>query len=247
MPRLATLPGLVTGGLLLLVATACSTVKPLPPLTEQELTLLHQLGGEVTPEGNLRLGQVTILRRERELSFPAKVNQTKDDLEVLICTEHGRRHESLLVCSVKAFDLQFAMLLLGWENGTRKPGLPIAQGELLAIEVQPDGGARLPIEHWLFNKTANQVQTEPTVWVFIGSSFDSSGRNSAEIDGNIVNLWSFGGTVVDNATATGDDDDCFRVATENVAPFQTPVTVFMRRLPKPAEPVAEPPPAPTQD
>jgi len=222
-------------GLLLLMA-ACATAPlaesppPLPPLTEQELALLRQVGGEVTPDENIRIGLVTILRREREIVFPAAVNMTRGELEVLICTERGRRHESLLVSGVKTLDLQLAMHLLGWENGTRKPGGTIAQGDLLGIDVRPDGGTRVPIEHWLFNKRTGAIQGEAGPWVFIGSSFDHTGASSAEIDGNIVNLWSFGGTVLDNPTETGDADDWFNVAAETVPPFETPVTVHLRKL-----------------
>jgi hypothetical protein len=225
---------------LLLLATACATVPapppPLPPLTEPELALLEQVGGEVTPDENIRLGRVTILRREREIAFPAAVNMTGGELEVLICTERGRRHESLLVCDVKALDLQLAMHLLGWENGTRKPGGAIDQGDLLGIDVQPVGGTRVPIERWLYNKKTDTVQDQPGPWVFIGSSFDHTGASSAEVDGNIVNLWSFGGTVLDNPTETGDADDWFDVSSATVPPFETPVTVYLRKLPSPDAP-----------
>jgi len=225
-------------GLMMLFA-ACATVEPLPPLTEQEMAFLRQVGGEVLPDQNLRIGEVTIHRREREISFPAKVNMTTGELEVLICTERGRRHESLLVASVKTFDLQLAMVLLGWNNGTRKAGKAIPQGDLLTVTVQPEGGARLPIEQWLLNRKTGQVQQEATAWVFIGSSFNHLGDSSAEIDGNLINLWSFGGTVVDNASKTGDTDDWFEVATANVPKFQTPVTVFLRKNSNPQPDVPE--------
>jgi hypothetical protein len=230
---------LIAAGGLLLLAIGCTTVAPLPPLTEQELSFLKQVGGEVTPEENIRIGQVTVLRRERQISFPATVNMTSGELEVLICTETGRRHESLLVCSVKPLDLQLAMLLLGWENGARKAGLPIAQGNLFGIDVQPTDGKRVPIEHWLFNKTTEQVQEQAGPWVFVGSSFNHEGACSAEIDGNIVNLWSFGSTILDNPGESGDNDDGYKVAEETVAPFESPVTVFLHKLPTPNVPAQE--------
>jgi hypothetical protein len=228
---------LIAVGGLLLCTVGCTTVPPLPPLTEQELAFLKQIGGTVTPEENLQIGQVTVLRRERQVSFPATVNMTDGELEVLICTETGRRHESLLVCNVKALDLQMAMLLLGWENGARKAGLPVPQGELLGIDVQPPDGKRVPIEHWLFNKKTDQVHDQAGPWVFIGSSFNHAGACSAEIDGNIVNLWSFGGTIMDNPGESGDNDDWFNVAAETVPPFATPATVFFYQFPTPDVPV----------
>ncbi|HCE43795.1 MAG TPA: hypothetical protein DET40_09635 [Lentisphaeria bacterium] len=204
-------------------------VKPgkdaLPPLSDAEKRVLERMGGTVLPDQDLKIGDITIHRKERELSFPGKVNLTSGDLEVLIAMPHGRVHESLLSSKIDPMKLQLALLLLGAENGARIGGGKTRQGTLLNIDVQPEGGKRVPVEEWLLNKKTEKGM-ERVGWVFVGSSFSANMYCMAKEEGNIVNVWSFGNTILDNPSSTGNDDDFIVVNPDAVAPYQKTVTVF---------------------
>jgi len=64
-------------------------------------------------------------------------------------------------------------------------------------------------------------------WVFVGSSFTGSMHCMAKEEGNIVNVWSFGNTILDNPASTGNNDDYIVVNSETVAAYQKPVLVFI--------------------
>lgn len=216
-------------GIALIFPVSCSIIPsetPLPPLSEAELRIMEKMGAELLPDQNIKLKNIIIHRREKEVSFPGRVNMTEGDLEVLICTPSGRTHESLLVSETNPFQLQLALYLLGAENGTRLSGREIPQGTLLNIDVQADGKKREPVENWLFNKRTSKCKVR-NGWVFTGSSFTHDNQCLATEEGNLVNIWSFGNTILDNPSETGEEDDYFSVYTENMPECETPVTVFL--------------------
>lgn len=200
-----------------------------PPLDERELKLLSFIGGEATPDNNIKIGDILIDRKNREVSFPATINMTSGQLECLICTNVGRRHESLLLSDVQPFKLQLALLLYGGENGFRKAESPeTPQGTIFDIDVKPENGERVPVEKWLLN-TQTKKEYEREGWVFVGSSFHSDGTCVADEEGNLVLTWSFGNTILDNPSVYGDTDNCVDIYSENVPEFGTPVTVYLRK------------------
>ncbi len=202
------------------------TVNTLPPLSEPEKRILDKLGGELLPDQNIKIGDIIIHRRELEISFPGILNMAEGDLEVLIAMPHGRVHESLLVSDVDPLKLQLALILVGAENGSRDGGEKNSQGTILNIDVQPKDGKRVPVEDWLFNKKTSKGM-DRFGWVFIGSSFTHDMRCLAKEEGNIVNVWSFGNTILDNPSPTGDDDDFIVVNPETAPKYGTPVTIYL--------------------
>jgi hypothetical protein len=220
--------------------SSCAVIKeePLLPLLENELKILKFMGGEVLPDGNLAIGKIKIHRRSNQISFPGKVNITDGDLEVLISTPTGRAHESLLVTDIDPYKLQLALLLIGAENGMRntpdpdkntqdKQNTGLARGTLIDIFVKPENGEEVPVEHWLENKQKS-AEKKQDGWVFVGSSFSSNKKCLATEEGNIVNIWTFGNTILDNPSDTGDTDDFFVSYTKNMPEFETPVSVVMK-------------------
>ena len=226
---------------ILMLLTACNILqeKPLPPLSESELKILKFMGGKVLSDGNLAIGRITIHRRNNQLSFPALVNITEGDLEVLISTPAGRTHESLLISDIDPYKLQLALFLIGAENGMRhpsgagdnnnnKPASGLAQGTLIDIFVKTENDREIPIEHWLKNKRVSKDKKQEG-WVFVGSSFSADKRCLATEEGNIVNIWNFGNTILDNPSVTGDTDDLLVSYTGNMPESETPVTVVMKK------------------
>lgn len=206
------------------------STKQIPPLTPSELRVLKLMGGKVLPSGDLAIGKVKVLRRSRELAFPAEACVTVGDLEVLICTERGRAHESLLKTAVDPYNVQLALLLLGGVNGSRlnsASGTTPTQGTLMDISIRLPGGTSFPIERWIKNKRT--LKNKKRIgWVFVGSSFAGDKSCLATKEGNVVNTWSFGNTILDNPAQTGDSDDFFEAFTENIPNDAEKVTVIMK-------------------
>ena len=207
--------------------------KNLEPLGEEELKILEIMGGRVLPDGNLAIGSVTVHRASREVSMPGFVNITEGELEVLISTPAGRNHESLLISEIDPYHLQLALFLVGAKNGTRKPPADddvasegLAQGSLVDIWIELEGFERFPVEQWLRNRKTNR-EKDRDGWVFVGSSFTSDRICLATREGNVVNTWSFGNTILDNPCKSGDTDDWFESYSQRMPEFRTPIRIYM--------------------
>ena len=224
----------------MLVFSACAVIKEkeLPPLSESELKILTFMGGKVLSDGNISIGKITIHRNGDYISFPGIVNLTEGDLEVLISTPSGRAHESLIVSDIDPYKLQLALLLIGAENGMRtmptnaknpkKINKGLTQGTLVDIYIKPKDIEAFPIEQWLKNKKTKREKKQEG-WVFVGSSFSTDKKCLASEEGNIVNVWTFGNTILDNPSSSGDTDDIFVVYSKRMFPYETPVSVVMKK------------------
>ena len=168
------------------------------------------------PNGDVRVGLVTVHPATHELSFPATYNLRQGILEVLIATPEGRLHESLLRSAARPLQLQTALILLGLRNGARLPGGTVPQGDIVDLELEwrrPDGAlARLPVEQWIHDTKTNQPSAR-FGWVFTGVTF-TNGVANAEIEGNLVVNYAVGDTVLDLPDAAAGDDTRFVVNTD---------------------------------
>jgi len=226
--------------LCVIIFCSCSSIKPkpkpkpLPSLTQKELKLLRLMGGKVLTNEKIAIGKVVINRRTKEVSFPAVVQLTQGDLEVLISTPKGRAYESLLVSDIDPYKLQLAMHLSGANNGARvdipstQTKKVIQQGDLFGIFIKTEDGVVFPVTNWLKNSRTSKKFDDNT-WVFVGSSFNSRKECMATKDGNIVTTWSYGNTIFDNPNPTGNTDDYFKVYEKKIPKSQTPVTVILRK------------------
>jgi hypothetical protein len=223
-----------------LICSSCTTIKPkkkLKPLSEKEIKLLSMMGGKVISNEKIALGKVLINRRTKDVSFPGIVQMTEGAIEVLISTPKGRAYESLLVSDIDPYHLQLALLLSGAENGVRidqkkikkKKKELIPQGDIISIFVKTKNGKTVPITKWLIN-TKSSKPFKINKWVFVGSSFNSQKKCLATKDGNIVTTWSFGNTILDNPSISGDTDDYFNINTDTIPKIKTPVTIILRKL-----------------
>ncbi len=210
--------------------------KPLPPLSDAEKRILEKIGGELLPDQNIRIGNIIIHRREKEVSFPAQMCITDTGeygIEVLIALKNGRLHEALLLTDIEPINLQLALFLIGAENGARLPGgKNIPQGSLMNIDIQPENGQRIPVEKWLLDSgTGKQINREG--WVFVGSSYEQGMRCLAKEEGNVVNVLSMGNTILDNPADVGNLKHDVQVKEGTVPKRDSPVTVFISFAEKP--------------
>lgn len=209
---------LVTAGLLLTGSVwAADAPGPPPPPTAPPGAKPTPIPEVVKlPNGDVRIGLVTVHPLSREISFPATYNLRQGILEVLIATPEGRLHESLLRSAARPLQLQTALILLGLRNGARLPGGAVPQGDIVDLELEwrrPDGTlVRLPVEQWIHDTKTNQPSAR-FGWVFTGVTF-SNGVANAEIEGNLVVNYAVGDTVLDLPDAAGGDDTRFVVNTD---------------------------------
>lgn len=186
----------------------------LPPLTSKQEKFLSFIGGELRSDGNIGIGDITIHRKKREISFPAVINMSMGDLEVAICSEPkggvGKAHESLLLTYIDPFKIQLALILLGLENGAVSQSKDIPRGDAVAIEVQSffcpllynrRAGIEETVKTCTFqNKTYPRKRIERYIaedsgkpvadieWIFVGSNFGANSVCEATIEGMIADL-----------------------------------------------------------
>jgi len=166
---------------------------------------------ERLPNGDLRLGGITVHPKERRISFEATINQAGGPLEVLIATPEGRLHEALLCASVSPLHLQTLLYLLNLRNGPRCRSEAGKQGDLVDIDLEwrnQDGKLVCePIEQWVCDVRTNKPMTRMG-WVFTGSSI-VEGAFQAEVGGNIVLVFTGADTILDLPDKAGEDDTIF--------------------------------------
>ena len=165
------------------------------------------------PNGQIKVGNIKVDPKKKEITFLGYLSTYKPiDLEVLICTPYGRTHETVLIADILPVNLQLALLLLGKKNGARLKNNQVQQGDMLKIELTPLFGSKkrkFNINELIFNKKTEEIMKE-NKWVFVGTNFKNS-IPLANQTGNIVNIWSFSNTILDNPSKTGNSDDFMRL------------------------------------
>jgi len=194
-------------------------------------------GVEKVAPGIYRLGEISIDKKLKEVSFPARVNMDKGLLEYLLVRNGGKTHESLLRTAVEPTDLQVALLLLGLEGTDRhlaaqgdpaKPG-----GEQVEIYITyPDAGGNptsVGPETWMARKSGDTfADVEKLSWVFTGSMIYNN-RFLAQVEGSIIAVYHDPVALLDNASSGGESDKIWFVNQKSVPPVGTPVMVTISR------------------
>ena len=162
-------------------------------------------------DGTLRLGEITLDPRTKEISFEGYLKHPKQgDLEILIAskTYSGRLHETLIVTEASSYQLEALLLAMGADN-TIKRDIPNKRGSLVNIDLEwkDDSGLihREPIEQWVLDqRTGKPMQRKG--FYFVGSNFHK-GIYQAEGSGNLCLLYSnTPATVLDCADRDSDSD-----------------------------------------
>jgi len=207
-------------------APAITPVAPTPVAVPPAPVPIERL-----PNGDIRLGVITLHRKERVLSFPATVNMnTNMIMEMLIATPEGRLHESLLKTEARPIHLQTMLYLLDLKNGPRVPDAKGNQGDLVDIDIEwakADGTKVVePAENFVWNNKAETVMKR-SGWVFVGTTI-SNGVSQADSEGNIAISWAVGNSILDLAGPEADVDDLFNINVKHTdPPLGTPVRVII--------------------
>lgn len=208
---------------------------------------------EVAP-GIYQVGGVVLDAHSRQIRFPARVNMNRGLIEVVICTESGKKHESVLSTAIRPMDLHTALLLLGLRPG-RNPAWPpppidasggpaygmTAPGDRLDVSISwKEKGKRREARADQLLMDIRTSQTLPrTDWVFTGSILDNAGKYLADGIGSLVTNYHDGSSVIDCPLSLGAVDD-FTYANEGIIPdVGTIVEVRMTPVKKNKTPVGK--------
>jgi len=192
-----------------------------------------------TGEHTYTLGGITIDTEAKQIRFAATVNQTGQDLplEVLLCTDYGKTHESLLQTTVSPTHLNVAFKLLDCHGGKPRAGVgnpEIPVGSPVEIELTWTNAegveATIQPEAWIWNHK-KKAPMEPTLWTYTGSMFHM-GRFMAQSTGTIVNVFIDPSTLVEPPIPEVEDDTAFGVYEKGFPPIGTEVEVIFTALPK---------------
>lgn len=197
---------------------------------------LAELGASVAGD-KLRLGEVEIDRRERTLSFPAKVNAVEGNIEYALVTGKGKTHESLLVTDALPRDIHLGCLLLGGAVAGKSP-LQVS----IEVTWQTNGPEkRLPLEDLIvFAKDHPQGAQggglAPGPWTYSGSKIDAAGFVASR-EGSLIALIHDDTALVNNPRPGREDDTLHVPGKRALPPSGTPVRLVIRPLPPaPAHP-----------
>jgi len=216
-----------------------STVSPqtVSPVAEAQTPSQQKPAIVRTGDNLYRVGEIVVDTKQRTVTFPARVNLTQGVLEVLICTEYGKTHESLLSTKVDPLYLNVALLMLGLEGGRAvkyqgDPTTPVGSPVEIWLKA-PEGDKEKLIraEDWVFDTHKNRPMLH-TDWVYVGSVLTKDGF-MAQREGQIATTFHDPFTLIDNPLPEGGDDTVYVVHTEKVPPRGTPVTVVIKAVPPP--------------
>lgn len=199
---------------------------------------IEQMQVEKVSDSIFKLGLITINKEDETISIPAKLNQREGLIELLLCTEWGRVHESVFTTRVYPVYLQTAMLLLGF-----KYGAPVSVvGDSAApkgdpVEIYVSWGGENPqqvrVEDFAFDQPKDSTM-EHIKWIYTGSQF-VNGVFYAQEEGSIITTYHDPNTMFDNPLPEGADDTVYYVNTTLAEKVPDNVTIIFK---KPQPPVS---------
>lgn len=119
--------------------------------------------------GRMELGGIICDKAQGRFTMPARVHypdpgdeRHPGEVELLLCTEGGRLHETLFVTNARPLHLELLMHLTGHMKG--------AQGSRFRIDALTKNGARIPVDS-LVSATGGESLKSPLLWEFSGSDY----------------------------------------------------------------------------
>ena len=222
--------------------------KPVPPPkpVESSLRAMTNLPLRMVRPGIFQVGQVTMDKSRRTVSFPASVNQARGPLEYLLVAKWGKTHESVFRTEVEPFQIHVAMLLLDatevGSTSTNESAAAGGGGQYIANPVDlPFTGSRVgievawrdererrrrPAEEFVFNLDRQSVLTNAS-WVYNGSRVQA-GRFLAQASGSIISLVTDPEAQVNNQAPGHDNDRIWVVNTNGLPGVGTPVEITLK-------------------
>jgi len=223
-------------------------------LAEEAAEPLDELGPPELPgvTYDIDSGWVEVEAQVAQMVLPSgeiKVNW----LELLLCPEGGREHETLLTTQAKPSHVHLALILLGLDQGTPQRGETIdPEDPSQGTRIIPATGPLVKVElHWHDGETAQVtnpydwllVQGEPiereALWQFTGSRFvEADGRKFylGDLNGTLLSLVHFGDDVLAAQTDLTQSTDMQQLQPHLEVMPEAGTPVVVRLIPVAEEP-----------
>ena len=200
---------------------------------------------EISP-GVFQIGKIRLDKKKKSVTFPGKLNMSKDLIEYVLVTPEGSTHESLLTAEIQPTDLQFVMLLLDAKgaglltpsaDSAPPPGqidaiylktAPRLKGDNVSITVSwktQDGKDKVvAIEDLLMNADTKKA-AERGPWIYTGSMFGADGGFLAQQQGSFISVVTNPAALINNPRKGNDNDRIWAVNEKQSPPVGTAVSI----------------------
>lgn len=133
----------------------------------------------------LELGGIACDKAQGRFTIPARVgypdpgdDRHPGEVELLLCSEAGRVHETLFVTDARPLHLELLLHLSGHSKGTN--------GSHFHIDVITAEGARMPVDS-LIRASDGEPLPSPLIWEFSGSDFND--LYPPDLSGDFAIFW----------------------------------------------------------
>jgi hypothetical protein len=204
---------------------------------------------ELSP-GVFQIGKIRLDKTKRTVTFPGKLNMSKDLIEYLLVTPDGSTHESLLTSEIQPTDLQFVMLLLDAKGAglltpqpdATPPGqidaqylksAPRLKGDNISITVAwktKDGSDRVVALEDLIMHAETKKPVPRGPWIYNGSMFGSDGKFLAQQLGCFISVVTNPAALINNPRKGNDNDRIWAVNEKQSPPVGTAVEITITLL-----------------
>ena len=204
---------------------------------------------EISP-GVFQIGKIRLDKTKRTVTFPGKLNMSKDLIEYVLVTPDGSTHESLLTAEIQPTDLQFVMLLLdakgagllapqpdaappGQINADYLRSAPKLKGDNVSITVSwktQDGSEKAMALEDLLMHAETKKPADRGPWLYNGSMFGADGKYLAQQQGCFISVVTNPAALINNPRKGNDNDRIWAVNEKQSPPVGTAVEITIALL-----------------
>lgn len=186
---------------------------------------------------------------ERRVILESRVCLREGMLELLLCRQQTKEHESILSAEIDARMVHAALLAAGALPGAPvryQPDFKPASGTRIRVTLEyKDRGktVTIPAQRWVLNSATKKELAHD--WVFAGSQFVPSLEDKdktyylAQATGDVICISNFDSAMLDLPINSPKDNNelAFEAHTELIPPLETKVTVILELVLEPKKPV----------
>ncbi len=243
---------MVCAATVLLALFALTWSAPAALAAEKEGAAAPETAPSAPPVVLKTLPGITVDTGAREVRVESTVCLREGTLELFVCGEGTREHESVLAVKARPSHVTYALALLGLQPG--KPGYRTVggafsppAGEVLDITVRftspptDEGDRPSPIEmpaYHLLRVAGTTNPPRPIEWVYVGRP-EAPALKAADEEGTVVCLSNFPMAVIDVPFKSTDVDAnlLYEANPETIPPVGTPVEIVIKPVGRRKDPV----------
>lgn len=195
------------------------------------------------PDSWKRIGkeeEIWIDTKAKEVIIAGHVCLNQGPLEMFICPEHTKEHESVIAAHATALQVHLALTALGFDPGSATswdPEYRAAYGPTIKVTLKWQDRESKTTKTALANQWIRDVKTEKAMehlWVFGGSQFwedpDTDERIYYGDSGELICLSNFSTATIDVNVESSQSNDglLFEAFTENIPPVGTKVYAIIK-------------------